>query len=646
MQSARSKLRSIASAAAAIALALYIAPSFAGYSVIWDSSQYGDFGLVITPPPTVQSVTPRSPAYEAGIRPGDTLDRPQSLRDQFFLGWLTPHPGERLTISVLHQGRRQRATLVARPLAALSAADSVALALQCIWLLVSAVIAFVLVMIRPSRMTWGFYLVALSEVLLVAPPPPLFSHAPIDWALGYTFTRDLIAPAGAAGFLIFCVLFPSNTPIGWRATVERLAPYLFIPLAGVLVTQDISGIQFVPFPPSAAYALAAAPVAMYLVAAAVLLKAFLAAPGPKREQIKWILLALGVAVILSARDVFVAPTMYANGQAFWSVVAITVLGTSAVVVNYATSRGLERERIKWVVFGFLCFLIATAVDYFGWNFVGAKPWYISVFELLNVVLPITVLYAVLRHRVIDVRFVVSRSLAVGVVVAAVALIVVGIDWLFSTRLPNSRLEAAAYVGVALLVGFSLNAARLWIGKTIDFVFFRPWYRTRERAQALADALRRAAFKSDLYEPLTAGVAESFSLASVALFERVEDGGFVRAAARGWPAGTIWHILPDDPLVLRAGRSSHMADLDVVQWHELDLPPGVARPIAMLPIVAGKMVPAMLLCSAHVNGAAIDPDELRAIRSLCADAGLTYAILPAPQSLGSAFLDQRREPLGA
>src|SRR6202011_4428629 len=128
---------------------------------------------------------------------------------------------------------------------------------------------------------------------------------------------------------------------------------------------------------------------------------------------------------------------------------------------------------------------------------------------------------------------------------------------------------------------------------------------------------------ELYEPLTAGVADAFSLASAALFERVEDAGFVRVSACGWPAGTIWHILSDDPLVRRAGERRPVVDLDAFGWKEQQVPTGVARPAVMLPIFAGKQVPALLLYGGHENGTGLAPDEIRSIRRLCTDSGRLY-----------------------
>jgi hypothetical protein len=297
----------------------------------------------------------------------------------------------------------------------------------------------------------------------------------------------------------------------------------------------------------------------------------------------------------------------------------------------------------------ICAFVAHAFDLVGPE--NGSPVYhpagvVGASELLYAVLPITVAYAVFRHRVIDVRFFVGRSLVMGVIVSIVALIVVATDWLSSVKLPNTHLEAAVYVGIALLVGFSLNTARQSIGKAIDFAFFRPWYRTQEQLAALGDAMRYAGSKCDLYEPLTSGLANVLSLASAALFERMEGGSYVRVAARGWPAGTIWHILTDNPLTVLAGRGPRVVDIDTIPWDDHNLPVGAARPTVMVPIVTKRSMPAMLLCGAHDNGTGLDPDEIRSIRRLCADAGLLYGRSTTLESMHTGFGQKQIEPMGA
>ena len=632
-QATTPRLRFILSGAAAIALALFAASRFAYANVIWNPSYYGEYGLSANSWAgySVRHVVPGSPADKAGIRAGDRIERPHALHDRLVLTRIVPRPGEQITLSILHGANRRTVTLQARPLPPLSPTDRVLLAVDFAWLFVFVAVSFALVLLRPSIMTWGLFLFPLNLTILFMPSDLFFSYVPTNSFLALRIVEDIISATGIVGFFVFCIRFPANAPTGWRKTVESLGPFLYVVIAAPFAYWDFVNILIRPAA-VIPYAFGASAVVIFALGTVAVSKAYLRANDVERRRIAWVI--LGLLVATAAAVVALTKQFFQVGpQQHWIAHATLMVGTVVLLVTYFEARGLERQRIKWVVLGVACAWIADGANHLGLSMASiyTPKWFIGAVEVLYIALPLSVAYAVIRHRVIDVRFVVSRALALGVVASILALTVIGIGWLFSSRLPNTHLEAAVYAGVAVLVGFSLNIARQTIGKTIDFVFFRPWYRTREQVETIGDAIHRATLKADLFEPLTRGIASAFSLASVALFERVEGAGFVRVAAQGWPRGALWHVLSDDPLAARADQCPRVVDIESLEWHEHDLPGGVARPIVMLPVVAGRRVPAMLLCGAHESGTGLDPDEIRAIRRLGADAGLVYGRSGAVES---------------
>jgi hypothetical protein len=576
---------------AAIALTTLCASIFTHLNVLWNPGYYGVLGVLVDQRSwRVNQVDPGSPADRVGIKIGDAVEPPPGLRDRFMLadyGNVSPRPGERVTLSVTRAGQPRVLRLQAIPLPPLSTNDSVMLILQHIGFAILLGVGLALVLLRPSRMTWGFFLLAqLIIYASVLSTTSFFSYIPAPWYVSLITAQNVCAVAGGWGLLAFCLRFPSNSPTGWRAVIERYSPYAFF-VSGLLYCYSaLDGIVFMP-PTESAHRL--------------------------------------------------------NDVLTWVFVAIAFLSITAFFVTYLEARGSERHRIRWVGLGLTCAAISAtdALLFYPTSGLLASPpmWFVNALGFLYIALPLTVAYAVIRHRVIDVRFVLRRSLVLGVMAAVVVLIVLYLDWLFSTRLPSSRFAMAIYGGVTLIVGLLLSALRPRLGATIDYLFFRQVHRSQELADMVSDRVRRAKSPSDLNEPLTVGVSEAFSLASAALFERVEDGGFVRVAAVGWPHGMIWHILPNDSVVHRAAEHRRAVDVDAVSWQEPGLPPGLARPSVVVPIISGKRIPALLLLGAHDNGAGLDPDELRMIRRLAADAGLVYSGSISQPGLADV-LDQR------
>ncbi len=560
---------------AVCAVAILAALGLSAFRGFWDSSTFGEFGFDTgfaggpIGHSLITDVVPGSPADMSGLKPGDSILRPATMHDRLLvIGEAIPQPGERLSLSVSRNGVPRTVQVQARRIGPLSLSDNIGDKLLLLTLLTYLAVGLVLALLRPSIMTWSFCLFAYALVNGWSPCSCWGYFSQVIPTAVYGPLSQIQGPLvdfGIVGFLVFCVRFPSDLPTGWRRRVGQ---------------------------------------------AAVLLAVVLTAIGMSRE---WYLDDFRMSIADDLSHVYDALAL-----------AVLIAGVAIFLTTFFGARDLERHKIKWVVLGLLCAVIPAAATLLSWEGrLDAPVWIFNVLNLLLIPLPLTVAYAVIRHRVIDVRFVLSRSLAIGAIASVVAIVVAGTDWLFSTRLTSSRFEGAAYVGIALLVGFSLNAAIQWLGRMMDALFFRRWSQTQEQAEAIARDLKHAASPAEVREPLTAGIGRALSLASAALFERIESGGFVRTSSFGWPRGTIWHILADDPLARRASERGRVAHVENVKWNEGDVPAGVARPISMVSIVAGRGVAAILLCGAHEDGTAIDPDEQRIIRNLAADASIVF-----------------------
>lgn len=552
---------------AAGVVGLFAASFLTCLSVIWNPGYYGDFTGLNIDNGDVVAVVPGSPAARAGFEIGDKVDSAQPFASRILLVSLRyPRAGERFSVSIHRAGRPLSLVAEAPARAALPLGDLVIKLLLLVALCVFLGTALWLVIVRPSRMTWGFLLFAYAVVFQSVWLDP--SWIPNSWLLAYLAISDVLWAGGVVGFLVFCLRFPADEPQPWGRAIEAYVPLAFVVLAALYTYQDL------------AYTVNGAPSA----------------------QLRFLFLA---CIALEQ--------------------AVLVLGSVILLVRCFIARGLEREKLKWIIPG----VIATSVGYLisaldqVFN-LPIKPAIGDLLDLPYVGLPLAVAYTIIHHRVIDVRFVATRAIVLGIIAGAVSLMIAALDWFFSTNPPNSQAQTAIYVGFALVGGLLLNPAWKYVTKMVDTVAYKHWQRVQELAATVAGAVREANSTADLFDPLTRGIAHAYSLASVALFERVADGGFVRVAACGWPRGTLWHILANDPLseaiVSRRGAKA----ADAIRWGDERLPSGAACPMVFVPIIVGRTVVAVLLCGAHENGAAVDLDEFRLIRSLTSDCAPLYA----------------------
>ena len=116
------------------------------------------------------------------------------------------------------------------------------------------------------------------------------------------------------------------------------------------------------------------------------------------------------------------------------------------------------------------------------------------------------------------------------------------------------------------------------------------------------------------------MAATLRLASVAVFERASDGGFVRNAAYGWPDGTAWHPLPGEGLTHSLVNDG--ATVIALSEHlsgDCAFPAAQARPRVALTIRRGGRVERAVFVGHYADGAQLDSDAIRSMHGVFDDA---------------------------
>ena len=140
-------------------------------------------------------------------------------------GQIAPRPGDRASVRLSHGHEERILTMEARRLAPLPPIERVFRALQVVVSLIFATVGFSLVLLRPNRMTWGFYLMAFPIAAAILPHSPLYpvSYLPTTWLVALGVFEDALVASGAVGFLVFCLRFPDNAPLKTRKGIDDCA---------------------------------------------------------------------------------------------------------------------------------------------------------------------------------------------------------------------------------------------------------------------------------------------------------------------------------------------------------------------------------------------------------------------------------------
>jgi hypothetical protein len=532
----------------------------------------GVFGYQANGDQVVIFVADGSPAAKAGVQVGDLIDlRATPVQYRYFAAQAgTLESGQSATIALVHNTARRVVTLTAIP--QVTETQNYYTAYRIAVLGVAVLYIFLggaLVLLRPSLMTWGFFIYCLANAPFTFYSVALFFPYPwpyVAWAVSWC-----LIVAGTIGLLIFALCFLNEPLRSWRVSALRTLPWLLLALLifGIFWTYLWGWVG-----------------------------------GPPGELLS---------------------RTYIAFQALWSLAVLYLF-----LDTYVRARGADRQRIRWVVVGFGLNLALQIVYQFLSYFVPNYPiWLAHVLQLSTVIVPLTVAYAVIKHRVIDVSFVVSRTLVYGVLTSLLVGAFALVDWLFIDKLKLARLGAIAEMGVAVAGGFWFNGLHRRVDSFIDAIFFRQRHKAEVQLARNAAALPSVTTTKAVAEALVAEPVRSLSLASAALFRRKKDGPFLREDSIGWQDGDLERLDDNDDRLL-ALIQTEQAPLSLYEhpWRDKDVPSGPAHPVLALPIIVRRELAAVVFYGAHIHGEPLDPDEIKAIAGLAAGAAAAYDHLDA------------------
>lgn len=418
-------------------------------------------------------------------------------------------------------------------------------------------LAALLVMLRPMPSTWAFY--AFSYVFCFVEAASLAEYAPLALTLSLDMLLYAAASVAPAAFVSFALRFPDAQPQGLARTAERILLYGVVPV--FLAWNVVTGVLYIA-------------------------------------------------------NAWLAPnvTYEVFDSATYAIFAIAIV---TLIARYVTAPAESRNRLQWVVAGltiaFLPFLVMTFME----DGLGLLPpiWYINVATAWIIFAPLAIAYTVLRHRLFDMRLIVSRALLYTIVTTLMVGVLALIDWAFGRLLAQSRFALVGELALALLLGFSLMTVHRRIEAFLNGIIFRA------KTVAL-EALRRFTQEVDLISDPHRLMTQTFD----ALQKRLEseyvaiytaDGSAYTRVTPG--ANSTPTLLPsDDFTVLRLRRWS--------EPFECDEPEHLLRGALLVPMMARAQLVGFVVCGPKRDRTHYLPDEIETLSALAHRTGSAYAWL--------------------
>jgi hypothetical protein len=518
----------------------------------------GTFGIAMSlREPTIVGVDPGSPADRAGVRVGDRLASDGNYETASRVR--APYAGERESLTFEREGARYAVTLVAGPNPNFGLLQRIGGVLAYIPPSVFLIVAFLLVFLRPSIMSWSFYVFAVGY-FGTSPAFMYWSHvlSPSEYLVLSFVLSTILGPWSVLPLLPFVLRFPNGDVSGWR---RRMDPFVwgFLALSFVLYAIEWR---------------------VYSAAGTI--------PGWDIVPSTFIpLAAFGLAGLILAK-------------------------------NFTTAAPSDRQRFAFVALGTLASFVAYAV-----YFVPGVPFAVGqVIGFTVVLMPICIAYAVFRLRVLDVTFVLNRALVFSTLSVGVIAFVSILDWFFSRVVAIGRFALGFELLATIAVGFLLDRINRTTEGLVEALFFRGRRLAERQLRRAAAALPYATDEEAIVDGLVQIPVDTLELAAAALYRRSEGGArFTGVATARETTIAPPGFDANDLLVRMLLAEEKIVWLDDLRSH-LNSQNAAIYTVAV-PVTVRHELVSFTLYGAHANGAQLDPEEIELLDLLAREASRAY-----------------------
>jgi hypothetical protein len=351
-------------------------------------------------------------------------------------------------------------------------------------------------------------------------------------------------------------------------------------------------------------------------------------PDDKLTGVRWLLdrainAFIGVAFLAYVYDWYVA---WSSGHQSvlgslldnWLPLATFAFASYVMFKKYKSASPDSRQRMGFIVIG----VIVSFVGYAVYFVPGVPPAVAQVAGYAIVLTPISVAYAVLRHRVLDVNFVLNRALGYSILSVFVIAIVSLLDWAFGHFVGEAHFTIVIELLVTVALGLLLDRINKLIESVVEGVFFRHRRLAESYVRRAAAALPFATDEGAVSEGLVQVPGDALRLAAAALYRRSSDGTRFEGVATSSDTPIAPPGFDRNHLLVRMLQASEQRLwLDELRSH-LDRENAGIYAIA-IPVTVRHELVSFTLYGAHKNGSQIDPEEVALLEELAREAARAY-----------------------
>jgi hypothetical protein len=219
---------------------------------------------------------------------------------------------------------------------------------------------------------------------------------------------------------------------------------------------------------------------------------------------------------------FVTMDFWEGGFSFGWTIGLLILvlgGAASLIVRYRRAQVPERQQLKWLLFALMIFVVVYAagavLQEFGDTGVVAQ----IVFLLSVLLIPVAITLAVLRYRLFDIDLIVRKTLVYGLLTGLLGAVYFGSVVLLQTVFGTDENSSLSVAASTLLITASFTPLRRRIQTLIDRRLYRSKYNSQIVIERFGGAAQHQANLEALSADLMAVVAETIQPRSGVLWIR-------------------------------------------------------------------------------------------------------------------------------
>jgi hypothetical protein len=299
------------------------------------------------------------------------------------------------------------------------------------------------------------------------------------------------------------------------------------------------------------------------------------------------------------------PFWWFNSPATIGIVLVDVYVAILVAAAVASVPRAQRPRAGWLLLpipvAFAVSAAAYALAPSAATFAGDESLVIfaNVVTLLGAVF---VTYALVKRRVLDTGFILSRTIVVAIISLVVVAAFVLLEWLLESLVSGASHATGlvANAALALVLGVSLRYIHRHVDKLVDSVLFRRRYENERSLRAFSTEAAFVTERESLLDRALEMLRAHTDARAAALL--TSEDGLYKAAQRFGEAPA--EVSENDPAILA-----------LKAWHKPVDPHPYASALhgdLAVPMLARGRLLGVLLCGERAGGEAYAPDEVEAL----------------------------------